>query len=150
MANTLQKEKQMAQATQTRTPATAPVKGGVIAYLMVDGALKAAEFYQRAFGAELAAAQPVDEQGRTMHVHLYINGGSLMLGDICPERGMPYQAPQGFSLALSLRDIDGWWKRAVDAGATIVMPIQEMFWGDRFGQLRDPFGVTWALDQPNP
>jgi PhnB protein len=138
----------MSQATQSQTPVTAPVKGGAIAYLMVDGATKAAEFYQRAFGAELAAAQPVDAKGRTMHIHLYLNGGSLMLGDPCPEHGAPYQTPQGFSLALSIRDIEGWWKRATEAGATVVMPIQGMFWGDRFGQLRDPFGITWALDQP--
>jgi len=138
----------MSLAAKLETPQTAPVKGGPIAYLMVDGAMKAAEFYQRAFGAELAAAQPVDAKGRTMHVHLYINGGSLMLGDPCPEHGMPYQTPQGFSMALAISDIDGWWQRAVDAGATVVMPVQEMFWGDRFGQLRDPFGITWGLNQP--
>ena len=138
----------MSVAEKLETPQTAPVKGGPIAYLMVDGALRAAEFYRRAFGADIAAAQPVDAKGRTMHVHLYINGGSLMLGDPCPEHGAAYQTPQGFSLDLSVRDIDGWWKRATEAGAEIVTPIQEMFWGDRFGQLKDPFGVTWALDQP--
>src|SRR5580698_7483174 len=104
----------MTTTSQTQLPAMAKAKGGVVAYLMVDGAMKAAEFYQRAFGAELAAAQPVDAKGRTMHVHLYINGGSLMLGDPCPEHGMPYQTPQGFSMALAISDIDGWWQRAVD------------------------------------
>src|SRR5690606_33828781 len=58
-------------------PEAAPVKGGVVAYLQVDGAMKAAEFYKRAFGAEIVGAHPPDEQGRTMHVHLYINGSSL-------------------------------------------------------------------------
>lgn len=138
----------MSQSTQSQMPVTAPVKSGVIAYLMVDGAMKAAAFYQRAFGAELAAAQPVDNKGRTMHVHLYINGGSLMLSDAYPEHGAPYQSPQGFSLALSVRDLDSWWKTATDAGATVIMPVQDMFWGSRFGQLRDPFGIVWALDQP--
>ncbi len=133
----------------TKQPtANAEVKGGVIAYLQIDGAMKAADFYQRAFGAEIAAAYPVDEQGRTMHVHLYINGSSVMLGDAYPEHGYSLEKPQAFNLMLPVDDIDAWWQRAVDAGATPVMPVQEMFWGDRYGQLRDPFGVLWALDQP--
>jgi len=132
----------------SETASVAPTKGGVIAYLMVDGAMKAAEFYQRAFGAEIAAAHPVDAKGRTMHVHLYINGSSLMLGDPYPEHGAALKEPAAFSLVLPVRDIDAWWKRATDAGATVVMPIADMFWGDRYGQLRDPFGVIWGLDQP--
>ncbi|MGH6887750.1 MAG: VOC family protein [Rhizomicrobium sp.] len=138
----------MSETKQSQTPTTARVKGGVVAYLTIEGALKAAEFYQRAFGAEIAAVQPPDAKGRTMHVHLYLNGGSLMLNDPFPEHGCPAQQPQGFALMLTVRSIDDWWKRAVDAGAAIVMPVQEMFWGDRYGQLRDPFGVAWALDEP--
>ncbi|PZN29719.1 MAG: glyoxalase [Proteobacteria bacterium] len=110
--------------------------------------MKAAEFYQRAFGAEIAAAYPVDDKGRTMHVHLYVNGSSLMLSDPFPEHGAPLEPPQAFTLTLMVSDIDAWWQRAVDAGATAVMPVQEMFWGDRYGQLRDPFGVRWALNEP--
>jgi PhnB protein len=134
--------------TQKTPPATAAVKGGVVAYLQVDGAMKAVAFYQRAFGAELAAMHPVDDRGRTMHVHLYINGSSVMLNDAYPEHGHPLQAPQGFSLVIVTHDIDAEWQRAVDAGATVVMPVTEMFWGDRFGQLRDPFGVLWSMNQP--
>ncbi|HJY42821.1 MAG TPA: hypothetical protein VJ303_16325, partial [Steroidobacteraceae bacterium] len=63
------------------------VRGGVVAYLLVDGASKASEFYQRAFAASEIARQPVDEKGRTMHVHLYVNGSSLMLCDPYPEYG---------------------------------------------------------------
>jgi uncharacterized glyoxalase superfamily protein PhnB len=118
------------------------------AYLMVDGAMKAADFYKHAFGAELAAAQPADAKGRTMHVHLTINGGSLMLSDPYPEHGCPWKEPQGFSMVLPVDDIDLWWKRATDAGAAVVMPVADMFWGDRYGQLRDPFGVVWGLNQP--
>ncbi|HEV7715991.1 MAG TPA: VOC family protein [Steroidobacteraceae bacterium] len=124
------------------------VKGGVVAYLTVDGAMKAADFYGRAFGAEVAAAQPVDDKGRTMHVHLYINGSSVMLSDGFPEHGHPHTGSTGFSLLLTVQDIDHWWKRAIDAGAESVMPVSEMFWGDRYGQLRDPFGVLWAMNQP--
>src|SRR5436309_3188797 len=81
-------EQNAAPSTQTN----APVRGGVIPYLQVDGAVKAADFYRRAFGAEEVARHPVDEKGRTMHVHLIVNGGSLMLGDAYPEHGHPLQA----------------------------------------------------------
>ena len=110
--------------------------------------MKAAEFYKRAFGAELAAAQPVDDKGRTMHVHLYVNGGSVMLGDAYPEYGHPLEKSQGFSMMLTVADADAWFKRAVEAGAESVMPVSEMFWGDRYGQVRDPFGVLWGMNQP--
>jgi len=126
----------------------AEVRGGLTAYLQVDGAAKASDFYQRAFGATEAARHPLDEKGRTMHVHLYVNGSSLMLGDAYPEYGHPLQAPQAFNLTLQVDDIDAWWSRAVAAGATVVMPVQEMFWGARYGQLRDPFGVLWSMNQP--
>lgn len=137
----------MTDATDTR-PAAVPVKGGLVAYLTVEGAARAAEFYGRAFGAETAAAYPPDAQGRTMHVHVYVNGASLMLSDPFPERGCGYRPAQGFTLTLMVDDIGAWWERAVAAGATPLMPPAEMFWGDLYGQLRDPFGVTWAMNQP--
>ena len=71
----------MSASTATQQTASEPVLGGVVAYLQVDGAVKAAEFYQRAFGAKLAGMHPPDEKGRTMHVHLHVNGSSLMLSD---------------------------------------------------------------------
>ncbi|EIZ82235.1 glyoxalase/bleomycin resistance protein/dioxygenase [Methylobacterium sp. GXF4] len=128
-------------------PAEAPVKGGLVAYLTVDGAMKAAEFYVRAFGAEIVTAMPVDDQGRTMHVHLHVNGSSLMLSDAFPEHGHPLQAPQAFSLMLMVEGIDARYAQAVAAGATALMEPAEMFWGDRYGQLRDPFGIVWAMNQ---
>jgi uncharacterized glyoxalase superfamily protein PhnB len=136
----------MTDITETQ-PAAAEVKDGVIAYLQLDGAMKAAKFYQRALGAKLLHALPVDDKGRTMHVHLQINGSSVMLCDGYPESGHPTQKPQGFHLMLDVDDIDAWWQRAVDTGAEVVVPVAEMFWGARYGQLRDPFGVVWALNQ---
>lgn len=127
---------------------TPEVKGGVVAYLNVDGAMRAADFYQRALGAEIAAAHPTDDKGRTMHVHLYINNSSVMLCDFYPEHGHPPQKPQAFTMTLMVDDIGSWWQRAVEAGAEVVMPLADMFWGARYGQLRDPFGVTWALNEP--
>ena len=125
-----------------------PVKGGLTPYLSLDGALKAAEFYRQAFAAEIAASHPPDEKGRTMHVHLYINGSSLMLSDAFPEHGHPLQTPAAFNLTLQVGNVDEWYNRAVAAGCTAVMPPQDMFWGDRYGQLKDPFGVLWAVNGP--
>jgi PhnB protein len=125
-----------------------PVKGGAVAYLTVDGAVKAVEFYKKAFAAEVAAIVPPDDKGRTMHAHVYINGGSVMFSDAYPEHGHPLQQPAAFSIMLSVDNIDVWYKRAVDAGCTAIMPPADMFWGDRYGQLKDPFGVIWAMNAP--
>jgi uncharacterized glyoxalase superfamily protein PhnB len=125
-----------------------PVHGGAIPYLNVDGALKAAEFYKRALGAEVAGMHPPDGQGRTMHVHLYINGGSVMLSDFYPEHGHPKVDPKGFTVLMRVTDIDSWWKRATEAGAEVVTPLQKMFWGSMYGAFTDPFGVMWAFEEP--
>jgi uncharacterized glyoxalase superfamily protein PhnB len=126
-------------------PGSVKSKGGVIACLMLDGANKAADFYMKAFGAEDAYRIPPDDSGRTMHCHLVINGNSVMLSDPYPEHGYPLAAPQAFVLHLQVDDIDAWWNRAIAAGATPTLPIHDAFWGDRYAQLKDPFGVTWAL-----
>lgn len=125
------------------------VLGGPVPYLCVDGALRASELYQRAFAAREVGRAPADSKGRTMHIHLYVNGGSLMLSDAYPEHGHPLKPHQGYSLHLQVDDVDAWWQRAVAAGLQVVMPLQVMFWGDRWGQLRDPFGVTWSLGAPS-
>jgi PhnB protein len=138
----------MAQNPQVKPKVNPQVKGGAIAYLTVDGAVKAAEFYQQAFAAEVAAMHPPDDKGRTMHVHLYVNGGSLMLGDAYPEHGHPLQQPAAFTIMLPVADVDAAYDRAVAAGCTATMLPQDMFWGDRFGQVKDPFGVIWAMNGP--
>ncbi len=58
------------------------------------------------------------------------------------------ERPQAFSLILQVNDIDAWWSRAVAAGAEIVKPIEKMFWGARYAEVRDPFGVLWAFNEP--
>ncbi len=126
----------------------AEVKGGITPYLDIEGAVKAADFYVRAFGATIAAAVPPDETGRTMHVHLYLNGGSLMLSDPYPEYAPGGTGkPRGFNLTLQVDDIEAVFGRAVAEGCTVVMPVETMFWGARYGQVRDPFGVLWAFNQ---
>jgi PhnB protein len=125
-----------------------PVKGGVVAYLCVDGAQKASDFYQKAFAAKQMHIYPPDEQGRTMHVHLYINDASVMLSDPFPEHGCGYEPAAGIGLMFPVTDVDAWYKRAVEAGCTGLMPPDDMFWGDRYGQVKDPFGVTWSFVGP--
>lgn len=131
----------------TEIPIVAPVKGGVVPYLMIDGVLKALDFYQAAFGAEIVALNPPDDRGRTMHAQIYVNGSSIMFSDPFPEHGAPAVAPAGYSLMILTDRIDADYQRAIDAGCTAIMPPADMFWGDRYGQLRDPFGVTWAMNQ---
>lgn len=130
---------------ESYTPVT--VKGGVVTYLSIDGAIKAGDFYKKAFGAEIAGMLPPDEQGRTCHLHLYINGSSVMLADPFPEQGCGFETPQGFNLTLMVDDIEPVFARAVEAGCEVIMPVAKMFWGDTYAQLRDPFGVTWAMNQ---
>ncbi|MBP7704949.1 MAG: VOC family protein [Caulobacter sp.] len=125
-----------------------PAMKGVIPYLNVKGAGDAADFYRRAFGAEEFQRMPAEDGKRFMHIHLLINGGSLMLSDVFPEHGFDWQPSTSFTMQLVVDDIDSWWKRAVDAGAEVNMPVAVMFWGDRYGTLRDPFGVNWALNEP--
>lgn len=137
----------MTDADMTAPQPMPPTLNNLVPYVTVDGAMKAAEFYKAAFGAEIAYAVPPDDKGRTMHLHLYINGGSLMLSDAYPDYGHPYEKPQGFMLQLIVDDIDFWFNRAVDAGADIVTPVEMMFWGARWGQVRDPFGNLWGFNE---
>lgn len=136
-------------AAQNETPYPNPeVLGGLVTYLSLDGAAKAADFYVKAFGAKEVFRYPLDDKGRTMHIHLYVNGSSLMLADFYTEYGYPIEKPAAFNLTLQVKDIDTWFKRAVDAGATVVMEVQDMFWGARYGQVKDPFGVLWSMNEP--
>jgi PhnB protein len=124
------------------------IKGGAIPYLSIEGAIKAVEFYKKAFAAEVAMVMPPDEKGRTMHAHLYINGSSVMLSDFYPEHGHVPVTAAGFNIMLRVDDADAWYNRAVAAGCTATMALDNMFWGDRYGQLKDPFGVVWAVNGP--
>lgn len=133
-------------------PALPAASQGVIPHLCLDGrAGEAADFYIKAFGARDLGRMPnQDAPDQLLHVHLEINGGGLMLTDCRP----PWQSGplplQGFNLQLVVADGDAWWTRALEAGCTVIMPFETMFWGDRWGLLRDPFGVDWALDEPAP
>ena len=111
-------------------------------------AAEAIDFYAAAFGAEELMRMPSDD-GRLMHAHLKINGSSLMMHDDFPEHGPgPAAEPGGVMLHLQVDDADRWWKRAVDAGAAVTLELADQFWGDRYGQLKDPFGHRWSIGAP--
>ena len=121
------------------------VVGGVAPQLMLEDSGAAAKFYEAALGAvEVARVTSPDGKG-LLHLHLRINGGSLLFTDGMPERGYPALPIQGVMLHLQVDDIDTWWNRAIKADVEVVTPLQVMFWGDRYGQFKDPFGVTWSM-----
>jgi PhnB protein len=116
-------------------------------HITVNNAAKAIDFYKQAFGAEELSRSPMPD-GRLMHASLKIGDSTLMLNDAFPDMG-GCQAPAGgkqpFALHMYVEDADSLWERAVKAGAKVTMPLANMFWGDRYGQLEDPFGITWSL-----
>jgi uncharacterized glyoxalase superfamily protein PhnB len=140
------KETVMTNANQP--VAQPPVLGGPCPYLSVSNAGKAADYYVAALGAKEVMRMPPDDKGRYMHIHLVINGGSLMLADAFPEHGHPLEKPAGFTLHLQVPDVDAAFDKAVKVGGEVVLPVQDMFWGDRYGQFRDPFGVLWSMGAP--
>lgn len=112
--------------------------------LSVDGADKAIAFFQRAFGAELQHRAPDPSGKKVWHAQLRIGNSALFVNDVFPEMG---GRAQPASLWLYVDGVDAAFKRAVDAGATVKMPLMDMFWGDRTGTVQDPFGNQWNLAQ---
>ncbi len=115
-------------------------------YLTVRDAMKAIEFYKRAFGAEDRGAMKGPD-GKVMHAELKIGDSIVMLADEFPEFGAHGPGPNGTSMGLHIYvdNVDASFERAVQAGAKIEMPVAEQFWGDRYGKLRDPFGHSWSI-----
>ena len=122
-----------------------PLKGGIVPYLMLENASDAMAFYARAFGAEEVGQRARMPDGRLMNARVDINGHSLMLMDPMPEHGHPAVPPAAFNLHLHVEDADRWFDRAVAAGCTVTMPVAMQFWGDRYGMVKDPYGVTWGI-----
>jgi uncharacterized glyoxalase superfamily protein PhnB len=118
-------------------------------YLVVRNCPKAIEFYQRAFGAIPKEIHYGPDKKAVTHADLQIGDSILMLHDEFPGGPQSPLSPQGGSASCSIHifsaDVDTLWKRAVEAGAEITMPLADQFWGDRYGQLRDPFGHRWSL-----
>ena len=116
-------------------------------HLVVRGAADAIEFYRKAFGAEEIRRMPGPD-GKLMHAELNIGDSRLMLADEFPDWGAVGPESIGGSpvtLSLYVEDCDAMFNQAVGAGATVRMPLADQFWGDRYGQLTDPFGHIWAV-----
>jgi uncharacterized glyoxalase superfamily protein PhnB len=127
----------------------------VIPHLVVDGAAKALEFYRDAFGAVPGNAMPTPDGQRLIHADMTIGGQPVYLVDEFPENlaeGGVMAAPtrlKGTSVAIALvvDDADAVFAQAVKAGASAHMPVENTFWGARYGQVLDPYGHLWEINQ---
>ena len=116
-------------------------------HIVCRGAAKAIDFYKKAFGAVELMRLPGPD-GRLMHAAVQINGAMVMLNDEMPEhKALSPLALKGtpVTLHLNVPDVDAVFARAVKAGATVTMPVADMFWGDRYGIVTDPFGHSWSI-----
>ena len=133
---------------------------GVFPHLVVDDAAAALEFYGRALGATERMRMPAQDGKRIMHAEMEVNGATIMIMDDFPEfrasHGMNHKLPPKISgatsvtLHLEVANCDEAVKRAEAAGATVVMPPDDAFWGARYAQILDPFGHSWSFAHPLP
>ncbi len=112
-------------------------------HITVADARKAIAFYEKAFGAKLLSTHDLPD-GKLMHAALQIGDAQLFLND---PFGPPPERRDGITIHVAVEDARAAWDRAVKAGAEVVMPLQDQFWGDRYGSLKDPFGITWSIGQ---
>ena len=123
--------------------------GTVTPYLTIDGAAQALEWYKKAFGAKEQMRQEVPG-GKIMHARIKIGDSIVMLADYFPGGNSKDPKTLGstpVTLHVYAKNVDKLWQQAVDAGATVNMPLDNQFWGERYGQLKDPFGHNWSLSQ---
>ncbi len=126
--------------------------GTVTPYLSIDGAAEALEFYKKAFGAKELDRETVPG-GKIMHARIRIGDSIIMLSDVFP--GADTQSPNTLgntttTMHVYTKNVDKLWQQAVDAGAKVSMPLDNQFWGERYGKLKDPFGHNWSLSQRIP
>jgi PhnB protein len=127
-----------------------PIRDGfhtVTPYLTVAGAAQAIDFYKRAFGAHEVGRMNGPDGQSVMHAEIRIGDSIVMLSDEFPQGNRSPQTLGGTTAAMFLYvpDVDSAFQRAVAAGATAIIPPADLFWGDRFGKLADPFGHEWAM-----
>jgi len=119
----------------------------VTPHLVCAGAADAIEFYKKAFHA-VEVGRMTGPQGKVMHAMVRIGDSAVMLADEFPEWGsLGPKSLKGSPVTIHLyvEDIDAFFTHAVGAGAKVTMPLQDMFWGDRYGRLEDPFGHHWSV-----
>ena len=125
---------------------------GVVPHLTIrdNRASEAVDFYTKAFGATESGRHMAEDGKRILHAHLDLNGGPLMLNDDFPEMGggQGSPPPAGVGLHIDVADADAAWDRALAAGASVRFPLDNQFWGQRYGQVTDPFGHIWSIGGP--
>ena len=125
----------------------------LLPYLTVSDGAAAIEFYKKAFGAAEHEVHHAPGSTKIMNAHLSINGGVFMLSDdFSAQFGGTSSTPEALggspvTLHLQMEDVDAAWAKAIAAGAIVTMPLADQFWGDRYGQLKDPFGHKWSMAQ---
>lgn len=121
----------------------------ITAHIVVRDAERAVDWYSRALGAEERSRIPLPS-GKLMSVELAFGDSTVMLADEFPEAGVLSPLSVGGTsvvLNVSTDDVDLLWKRAIDAGAAVLHPLEDAFWGERHGQITDPFGHRWGMAQ---
>ncbi len=139
------------KAARKLSRAVEPIPEGyhtVTSALTIRGAGKAIEFYKKAFGARVLDRVDGPDGKSVMHAALQIGDSRIFVADEMP--GMGCRSPESLggtssSHYLYVKDVDGAVKKAVEAGATLKRPVEDAFWGDRFGSVADPFGYTWDI-----
>lgn len=135
----------------TATPAPPT---GLVPHLVVSDAAKAMEFYRSAFGAVEILRVPTEDGKKLMHAEMRIGNATFYLCDDFPEycagKSRTPHALGGTPVTVHqyVPDCDAAIQRAADAGGAVAMPPQDMFWGDRYGQVNDPFGHNWSFATP--
>jgi PhnB protein len=131
------------------TEAIPKVYDSLIPSLVVSDASKAIQFYKDVFGAEEMMRMNYPDGAKIAHAELKIRNHVLMLGDECPEMGVVAPKPGGpqppRSTFIYVNDVDATYQKALSKGATVAMPVMDMFWGDRYGKFMDPFGHLWGV-----
>jgi len=120
----------------------------VTPYLFIKGAGRAMEFYKNVFGAKERLKMQMPGSDAVAHAELTVGDSVIMLGDECPEmhaRGPEALGGSPVMIHLYVDDVDGVFKRAVAAGAKVLQPVEDKFYGDRSGTISDPFGHLWGL-----
>jgi len=119
----------------------------VTPHIVVRDASRAADWYTRALGAEERSRVPLPG-GKVMTVELWFGDSPVMIADEFPDLGIVSPLTLGGTygaLHLTTDDVDALWRRALDAGAEVFHPLGDTFWGERFGQIIDPFGHRWGM-----
>lgn len=130
---------------------TKPIPEGfhsVTPMFMFKDSRKAIEFYKKAFGAQERFAMPGPDGKGVMHAEVLVGDSIIMMGDEHPQEICKSAETMGgspISFFFYVDNVDAAFRRAVEAGATAKMPVQDMFWGDRVGTVQDPFGYSWML-----